>query len=104
MEAFSAPPILGREPWFGFSLGLGALGKAGSVTGFSNREELFSGMQSQVPFFLEDRLVAQGARYEKPWLPFTAYAVTDGRIVTGQNPQSAKVVAEALLKRLAARP
>tara|TARA_Y100001951_G_scaffold94328_1_gene90687 strand:- start:6838 stop:7632 length:795 start_codon:yes stop_codon:yes gene_type:complete len=74
------------------------------VTGFSNREELFSGMQSQVPFFLEDRLVAQGARYEKPWLPFTAYAVTDGRIVTGQNPQSAKVVAEALLKRLAARP
>lgn len=71
------------------------------VTGFSNREELFSGMKSQVPFLLEDRLVARGARYQKPWLPFTAYSVTDGRIVTGQNPQSAKVVAQAVLKLLA---
>lgn len=74
------------------------------VTGFSNREELLSGMKSQVPFFLEDRLVEQGALYRKPWMPFTAYAVTDGRMVTGQNPQSAKVVAEAVLELLADLP
>ncbi|CAI8836069.1 hypothetical protein EMIT0P43_250004 [Pseudomonas jessenii] len=40
-----------------------------NITGFSDREELFSGMKSQVPFFLEDRLMKQGARYRKAWLP-----------------------------------
>ena len=74
-----------------------------TVTGFSNREELLSGMRSQVPFFLEDRLVAQGARYQKAWLPFTSYVVTDGRLVTGQNPQSAEAVAKAVVTLLASR-
>lgn len=72
------------------------------VTGFSNQEELLSGMKSQVPFFLQDRLVKQGARYSKGWLPFTSYVVTDGRIVTGQNPQSPKAVAEAVVSVLGA--
>jgi len=78
--------------------------KGRKVTGFSNREEFFSGMKSQVPFFLEDRLLEQGALYQKPWMPFTAYAVTDGRLVTGQNPQSAKVVAKAVIALLVSRP
>lgn len=76
--------------------------KGRNITGFSDREELFSGMQSQVPFFLEDRLVSQGARYRKGWLPFTSFAVTDGRLVTGQNPQSPKAVAEAVVAVLSA--
>jgi putative intracellular protease/amidase len=71
--------------------------KGKNITGFSDREELFSGMKSQVPFFLEDKLVSQGARYRKGWLPFTSFAITDGRLVTGQNPQSPKAVAEAVM-------
>jgi putative intracellular protease/amidase len=54
-------------------------------------------MKKQVPFYLEDRLVSQGAHYHKGWLPFTSFAVTDGRLVTGQNPQSPKAVAEAVM-------
>lgn len=68
-----------------------------AITGFSNREELLAGTKSQVPFFLEDRLVGQGARYQKAWLPFTSYVLTDGRLVTGQNPQSAAAVAQAVV-------
>lgn len=71
--------------------------KGKNITGFSDREELFSGLKDQVPFFLEDRLVSQGARYRKAWLPFTAFAITDGRLVTGQNPQSPKAVAHAVM-------
>nr|WP_234016639.1 type 1 glutamine amidotransferase domain-containing protein [Pseudomonas palleroniana] len=71
--------------------------KGRNITGFSDREELLSGMKSQVPFFLEDRLVSQGARYRKGWLPFTSFAITDGRLVTGQNPQSPRAVAEAVV-------
>lgn len=73
------------------------------VTGFSNFEERLSGMRGQVPFFLQDALQAAGARYEKAWLPFTAFAVTDGRLVTGQNPQSGKAVAEQVLTLLRAQ-
>lgn len=80
-----------------------ALIKGKTLTGFSDREELLSGMKSQVPFFLEDRLVGQGARYQKAWMPFTSYVVTDGRLITGQNPQSAKAVAKALVAALASR-
>ncbi|ROL81161.1 type 1 glutamine amidotransferase domain-containing protein [Pseudomonas chlororaphis] len=79
-----------------------ALIKNRNITGFSNREELLSGMKNQVPFFLEDRLVGQGARYRKAWLPFTSFAITDGRLVTGQNPQSPRAVAEAVMALLSA--
>jgi len=74
------------------------------VTGFSNLEEHLSGVMSQVPFLLQDAMEAAGARYEKAWLPFTAFAVTDGRLVTGQNPQSGKAVAEQVLALLRAQP
>ncbi|MGH8448286.1 type 1 glutamine amidotransferase domain-containing protein [Pseudomonas sp.] len=73
-----------------------------NITGFSDREELLSGMKSQVPFFLEDRLVSQGAHYQKAWLPFTSFAITDGKLVTGQNPQSPKAVADAVMALLSA--
>lgn len=36
----------------------------------------------------------RGARYEKGLLPFTSKALVDARLVTGQNPQSAKAIAE----------
>ncbi|SNS63814.1 Putative intracellular protease/amidase [Pseudomonas segetis] len=76
--------------------------KGKSLTGFSNLEERLSGMNNQVPFFLESTLVSQGALYRKNWLPFTSFVITDGRLVTGQNPQSPKAVAEAVVSQLAA--
>jgi putative intracellular protease/amidase len=71
------------------------------ITGFSNTEERFSGMRSQVPFFLQDELAKLGGEYHKAMLPFTSYAITDGRLVTGQNPYSGKAVATALRDALA---
>lgn len=63
------------------------------VTGFSWREEVLAGVAAKVPYNAEQAMKRRGALYEKAWLPFTAKVVTDGRLVTGQNPQSAKVTA-----------
>lgn len=70
------------------------------VTGFSNTEESLAGLNDQVPFFLQTEMTALGADYQKALLPFTSYAVVDGRLVTGQNPYSGKEVARALLKAM----
>lgn len=69
------------------------------VTGFSNEEEAAVGLTSVVPFSLEDELKKNGARYERgaPWQP---YVVTDGRLVTGQNPASSAEAAEDVLRLL----
>ncbi|MBN3860305.1 type 1 glutamine amidotransferase domain-containing protein [Neisseriaceae bacterium PsAf] len=74
--------------------------KGVELTGFSNNEEVLSGMKSEVPFSLQDELTKKGAIYKKAFLPFTSYAITSDRIITGQNPQSSKEVAKALLKHL----
>jgi putative intracellular protease/amidase len=54
-----------------------------------------------VPFLVEDELLRLGAIYEKVrnWEPFS---VVDGRLITGQNPASSTVTAQALLKLVAA--
>ena len=69
-----------------------------SVTGFSNSEEAAVELTDIVPFLLEDELQLIGANYSKSsdWHP---YVVTDGNLVTGQNPASSEGVAQALLKR-----
>jgi putative intracellular protease/amidase len=74
--------------------------KGKRVTGFTNDEEEAVHLTKVVPFLVEDELKRLGARYEKVenWKP---YVVTDGRLVTGQNPASSKSGAEALLKLLA---
>lgn len=71
-----------------------------SVTGFSNLEERLNGTMKKVPFFTEDALKEKGAYYFKARIPFRPFALCDGRLITGQNPQSPKKVAELLLKRL----
>ena len=67
-----------------------------SVTGFSNSEEDAVELSDIVPFLLEDELKAKGANYSKvtDWQP---YAITDGYLITGQNPASSEQVAEQLL-------
>lgn len=69
-----------------------------SVTGFSNSEEAAVELTDVVPFLLEDELQTRGANYSKSsdWHP---YIVTDGNLITGQNPASSEGVAQALLER-----
>jgi len=71
-----------------------------TVTGFANIEETLSGIKSQVPFSLQNGLIERGAKYKQTFVPFTSYVVSDDRIITGQNPQSSKEIAEAVIKRL----
>lgn len=70
-----------------------------SVTGFTNSEEAAVGLTEVVPFLVEDMLLQNGGRYSKgaDWAP---YVLTDGSLVTGQNPASSRDAAEALLKLL----
>ena len=67
------------------------------VAGFTNDEENAVGLSDEVPFLLADRLTAAGATHV-PAPNFTEHVVTDGRLVTGQNPQSARAMAEAVVK------
>ncbi|AMX19554.1 chaperone protein HchA [Acinetobacter pittii] len=71
-----------------------------TVTGFANIEETLSGIKPQVPFSLQNGLIERGANYKQAFIPFTSYVVSDDRMITGQNPQSSKEIAEAVVKRL----
>jgi len=72
------------------------------VTGFTNGEEAAVELSDVVPFLLEDRLRDLGATIENA-ADFTAHAITDGNLVTGQNPQSSEVGAQAVLDLLSSR-
>ncbi|WP_200896060.1 type 1 glutamine amidotransferase domain-containing protein [Chromobacterium vaccinii] len=74
------------------------------VTGFSNFEEALSGVKDQVPYQLQSEMEARGGRYEKAVMPFGSFALTDGRLITGQNPRSSKALAQALLAALRNEP
>jgi len=73
--------------------------KGRKVAGFTNGEEDGVGLTQAVPFLTEDLLKSLGADYQKgkDWTPFS---VVDGLLITGQNPQSAEIVGENLLKAL----
>jgi len=70
------------------------------ITGFSWTEEVLAGVASRAPYNAEAEMKARGARYRKAFLPFVSYVVADGRLVTGQNPGSAKATAAAVAARL----
>ena len=72
-------------------------GKA--VTGFTNTEEEGVGLTSVVPFLVEDMLKSNGGDYQSgdDWASF---AVTDGKLVTGQNPASSEAAAQKVLDLL----
>ncbi|MDX5458478.1 type 1 glutamine amidotransferase domain-containing protein [Micromonospora tulbaghiae] len=67
------------------------------VAGFTNSEEAAVGLTDEVPFLLADKLTEAGAQHV-PAPDFTEHVVVDGRLVTGQNPQSARAVADAVVK------
>jgi putative intracellular protease/amidase len=70
-----------------------------NVTGFTNSEEEGVGLTDVVPFLVEDMLKANGGHYQKgeDW---ASLVVTDGKLVTGQNPASSEEAARKLLELL----
>jgi putative intracellular protease/amidase len=69
-----------------------------NITSFTDEEE--SGYaQADVPFLLQSALVQQGAKFHAAaaWSP---HSIADGRLVTGQNPASAKGVGEKMVALL----
>ena len=69
------------------------------VAGFTNSEEATMGLTDVVPFLVEDELKAKGGLYSKgPDLK--PYVVSDGLLITGQNPASSGPAAQALIERL----
>ncbi|WP_286771760.1 hypothetical protein [Sphingomonas sp. 66-10] len=63
-------------------------------------EEVLAGVAKLMPYNAEAEMKRRGARYEKALLPFVSNVVVDGRLVTGQNPFSAKATAKAVLRLL----
>lgn len=70
------------------------------VTGFSWPEEVAAQRAGAVPFRLEGELIALGADYSRADELFEPYVVVDGRLITGQNPASARPVAQAVVTAL----
>ena len=66
------------------------------VTGFTNGEEEAVGLTKVVPFLVEDEMLKLGAIFSKKadWEP---YVVSDGLLITGQNPHSSGPAANTLL-------
>jgi putative intracellular protease/amidase len=73
--------------------------KGKQVTGFTNTEEEAVGLTQVVPFLVEDMLKSNGGVYSKAG-DWQSYVVTDGTLITGQNPASSEAAAEALIKLL----
>lgn len=89
-----APAVLHRVTYEGASIVKGK-----RVTGFANSEEEEVQLTNVVPFLVEDELKRLGGLYEqKP--NWESFAITDGRLITGQNPASSTAGAQALLRLL----
>ncbi|KHN50356.1 type 1 glutamine amidotransferase domain-containing protein [Pectobacterium fontis] len=69
------------------------------LTGFTAEEEAFRHYDKIVPFELEAALKKDGAKFEEAPI-FENKVVVDGRLITGQNPASAKALGEAVVKAL----
>ncbi|PPB80734.1 putative intracellular protease/amidase [Albidovulum inexpectatum] len=72
------------------------------VTGFTNTEEAAVGLTNVVPFLVEDMLKQNGASFTRgpDW---ASHVVTDGNLVTGQNPASSEEAARQILALLQGR-
>lgn len=73
--------------------------KGKRVTSFTNEEEREVQLDSVMPFLLEDRLRENGALFEAA-PKWTDHVTVDGKLVTGQNPQSGASAAKKVLELL----
>lgn len=69
------------------------------VTGFTNQEEELNGTADLVPFLTETALREKGAEVEIG-TAFSPVVRQDDRILTGQNPQSARALGQAVVSKL----
>jgi putative intracellular protease/amidase len=70
------------------------------VTGFSNTEEDQVQLSSVMPFMLEDELKKNGGHYtaaSEPWAAKVVSSGKGGKLITGQNPNSASPIGDAIL-------
>ncbi|MEB3181493.1 MAG: type 1 glutamine amidotransferase domain-containing protein [Nostocaceae cyanobacterium] len=67
-----------------------------NVTAFTNEEEEAVELTTVVPFLLESKLMERGAKFECA-SKFEPHVVVSDRVVTGQNPASARGVGEAVV-------
>jgi putative intracellular protease/amidase len=67
------------------------------IAAFTNDEEADIEQTEILPFLLQDKLIERGAHhvYGKSW---AENVVVDGRLITGQNPASAKKVATKIIE------
>ncbi len=89
-----APAVLHRVVYQG-----APIVKGKRVTGFANSEEEEVQLTHVVPFLVEDRLKQLGGLFEKA-SNWQSFVITDGRLITGQNPASSTAGAQALLTLL----
>lgn len=66
-----------------------------NITSFTDEEERGYAI-ADVPFLLETALTRQGAKFHAAAV-WSAHSIADGNLVTGQNPASAKGVAEKMI-------
>jgi putative intracellular protease/amidase len=70
-----------------------------TLTAFTNEEEGQAGFAAVAAWLLEDRLREHGAtvRTAEPW---ASHIVSDGNLITGQNPGSADAAAREVIRRI----
>ncbi len=73
--------------------------KGKKVTSFTNKEELAGKLDKHLPFLLETELTNKGAVFaaKENW---SDHIEIDGNLITGQNPQSSKSIAKAIIDKL----
>jgi putative intracellular protease/amidase len=69
------------------------------ITSFSDAEEREVQLDKHMPFLLESRLRELGAQVETA-ANWSDHVVVDGKLITGQNPQSSGAAARALIEAL----
>ncbi|KAI2618414.1 ThiJ/PfpI family protein [Hypoxylon sp. NC1633] len=74
--------------------------KGRDVSGFTSAEEDAMELSKYMPFVLEDKMKAGGGVFRKAAEMWAATVCVDGKLITGQNPSSAKGVGEAIAKAL----
>ena len=59
------------------------------------------GLTGKVPFVIETEFQRLGGKYTKGQA-WTSHVVADGRLITGQNPQSSEATADLVIQKLKA--
>lgn len=81
----------------------GTLLSGKKATGYTWTEEKLARRADAVPYSLEEKLEAEASEYTTATIPMTEHVVTDGTLVTGQNPMSAAGVGKEVVRLLAER-